>query len=88
MAKILNNYNSLFKDNTIFYIFSWGGTIYPIKTKEEQSYNLYLNLINIIAQYPNYKIILIGCSHGGSVILGMSKYLQSNNIKIELIILS
>lgn len=82
----LKNYNIFYKNNsTSFYIFSWNGNIYPVYQKKIASVELFKSLSKIKNKFD--KIILIGCSHGGSVILGMAPLLQKNKITIDSIIL-
>lgn len=83
----VNQYNIYFKEPTSFYMFNWTGNIYPLYYKKIASQELFDSLIKYKNKNPNDKIILIGCSHGGNVILGMAPLLKKFNINIDLIIL-
>lgn len=74
-------------DKASYYMFNWDGAIYPIKHKKQASNKFYLALKNYKELYKKNKIILVGCSHGGSVILGMADDLKKDKIAIDLVVL-
>ncbi len=84
----LHKYSYLFKKNDVkYYMFNWSGVIYPIQNKEIASVELFYEIFSFKKNNPNDKIILIGCSHGGNVILGMSDLLKLYNIEIDTVVL-
>jgi hypothetical protein len=83
----ITNYKDEFSDKTAFYMYNWSGTIYPCVYKLIASKELFIELSRYKKNHPNDIIWLIGCSHGGSVILGMAELLMSHNIQIDMIIL-
>jgi hypothetical protein len=84
----VNNY-FLYFDNikSDFYMFNWSGSIYPIKKKHIASRQLCQAILDYLVDHPDDELILIGCSHGGSVILGMADLLKKHNIRVSKVIL-
>lgn len=83
----LRKYYTYYKDEAYFYMFNWTGNIYPLKYKTIASQNLFDALFKYKNDNPDHSIILIGCSHGGNVILQMADLLKQYNIQIDLVVL-
>jgi hypothetical protein len=81
-------YNIYFRNNPAsFYMFNWSASIYPLEKKKIASEELASKIIEYKKKNFDDTLILIGCSHGGSVILGIADILKKKNIKIEKVIL-
>lgn len=68
-------------------MFNWGGVIYPIKYKHQASSKFYAALKQYQKEQKPDKIVLIGCSHGGTVILGMADFLKKDGLSINTVVL-
>lgn len=83
----VKNYQKYFSDSVSYYMFNWGGAIYPIKHKQQASSKFYHALKKYHKEQKPDKIVLIGCSHGGTVILGMADFLKQDSIPIDVAVL-
>jgi hypothetical protein len=84
----LDKYNLYFKNQlTSFYMFNWSGGIYPVNKKYIAAQQLFDAIFQYYTNNPNDELILIGCSHGGSVILAMVDLLKKHNISVHGVIL-
>ena len=81
------NYQKYFSDSVSYYMFNWGGVIYPIKYKHQASSKFYAALKQYQKEQKPDKIVLIGCSHGGTVILGMADFLKKDGLSINTVVL-
>lgn len=86
--RFIEQYNIYFKNNnTSFFTFNHIGSIFPFRLKNNSSKKLLNAIIKYKNDNPNDKIILIGYSHGGNVVLNMANLLIKHNLKIDLVLL-
>lgn len=84
----INQYFFYFENiESDFYMFNWSGNIYPVKEKNIASMQLCTAILHYKRDHQDDELILIGCSHGGSVILGMANLLKKYNIRVSRVIL-